>query len=552
MASRIKVADNVADESRLADGLGRTYLLMSGIVETGPGGSTADHETAHTLNLSVALRPSGRIADSPNYKWWVYIAIAVGLFLTVMDQSGVSIALPRIADHFDVDIPTVQWITLGYVLCTSVMLMPMGRLADVVGRKRVLVIGLLIFVGAAAFGGSAQAFYVLIAAKIVQGVGAAAIQANSMATIAEAFPEHERGKALGMYSTIIGTGSISGPVVGGLLVSGLGWRSIFFTAIPVGAIAVTAALAVLKDEPPGGRNGPVKHSFDWTGAGLSSGALISFLLAMTNGYRLGWEAPPIIAGFAAALAMLSAFLWWERRVADPMLDPSLFKSRVFSLAVSARALSFLAGSSIFFLMPFYLVQVLGYPASRAGLLLVPGSIGMAVMGPISGRLSDKVGTRWPTVLGMGFSAAAVFILSRLTVDSSWTHVAVAMALSGCGMGIFSSPNTSAVMGSVARERYGIASAFLNLTRTASNVTGLAVATTIVSVTMVSLGYDPDLGAVGSVENGVRAAFVTGLHRTFTVALVLVVLAMVLSAFRGEVRVSEPEVPSPKSSERGLG
>ena len=239
------------------------------------------------MKLPVALSPSRCIANSPSYKWCVYVAVAVGLFMTVMDQSGVNIALPRIADHFSADIPTVQWITLGYVLSTSAMLMPMGRLSDIVGRKRVFVFGLLIFMGAAALGGSARVYLVLISAKLIQGIGAAAIQANGMAMITAAFPDRERGKALGMYMAIIGTGSISGPVVGGLLVSGLGWRSIFFAAIPVGLVAVASSMAVLKDKTAAGPGDPARRSFDWPGAGLSSGALVSFLLAMTNGHRSG-------------------------------------------------------------------------------------------------------------------------------------------------------------------------------------------------------------------------------------------------------------------------
>ena len=164
-----------------------------------------------------------------------------------------------------------------------------------------------------------------------------------------------------------------------------------------------------------------------------------------------------------------------------MLDLNFFRSKVFSMGVSARFLSFVAGSSVFFLMPFYLIVVLGNPASRAGLMLVPGSVAMAVMGPVSGLLADRVGTRWLSVLGMGLSASAMFIFSRLTVDSSWVHVVVGMVLSGSGMGIFSSSNTTAIMGSMDRERYGIVSAFLNLTRTSANVTGVVLATTIVAL-----------------------------------------------------------------------
>ena len=495
--------------------------------------------------MTIALGPSNRILRSERYKWWVYAAIAVGMFLTVMDQSGVNIALPRIADHFSADIPTVQWITLGYVLSTSAMLMPLGRLSDMVGRKRVYIIGFVIFMGAAALGGSAQTFYLLIGAKVIQGIGAAGIQANGMAMITEVFPERERGKALGMYMTVIGTGSISGPIIGGLLVSGLGWRSVFFASIPVGFLALAAALAVLKGGRPVRAGASQKLRFDWPGASLSSAALVMFLLAMTNGHRLGWLSPPIVAGLVMASLLLVAFLWWERRATDPMLDLSFFRSRVFSMGVSARFLSFLGGSAVFFLMPFYLMQALGYPASEAGLMMVPGSICMAIMGPISGRLSDTVGTRWPAVLGMALSASAMFTFTRLTADSSPLHVIIGMMLSGSGMGAFSSPNSSAIMSSLDRAKYGIASAFLNLTRTSANVTGIVVATTMVALTMGSLGYEPSLAAVGGAGGeGVRSAFVTGLNKAFLVSGSLMLLAMALSALRGEARREQRGAPGP--------
>ena len=439
------------------------------------------------------------------------------MFLTVMDQSGVNIALPRIAEHFDADIPTVQWITLGYVLSTSAMLMPMGRLSDMIGRKRVYLIGFVIFVAAAAFGGASPTFALLVVAKVLQGIGSAAIQANGMAMITEVFSERERGKALGLYMTVIGTGSISGPIVGGLLVSALDWRSVFYASVPVGLLAMAAALVVLRDGRPTTEASSKQRTFDWPGAALSSGALITSLLAMTNGHRLGWTAPLIGAGLAVAVLLLGVFIWWERRASDPILDLDFFTNRVFSMEVGARFLSFLGGSSVFFLMPFYLVQGLGYSAGRAGLLMVPGSICMAVIGPLSGRVSDRFGTRWPAVAGM--------------------------MLSGPGMGTFSSPNSSAIMSSLGRARFGIVSAFLNLTRTSANVSGIVLATTVVTLTMGSLGYEPNLSEVseGSGE-GVRVAFVLGLRRAFLVPGGLMIFALVLSLLRGEASVETAPAP----------
>ena len=487
-----------------------------------------------TITLSKQLR------NTRHYRWWAYVAIAIGLFVTVMDQSGVTIALPRIADHFSVDIPTVQWITLIYVLTISALLMPMGRLSDIIGRKRVYIIGLAIFMAAAALGGSAQNFPILLAAKALQGVGGAAIQANAMAMILEAFTERERGKAVGLHMAVIGTGAISGPIFGGLLVSELGWRSIFFASIVVGVIALVAATAILRGGASAGQADSGRPRFDWAGAFMSSAVLVSLLLGMTTGYRTGWTEPPIVAAFASAFIFLAAFLWWELRAADPMLDLRMFRSSVFSMGVSARFLSFLGGSAVFFLMPFYLTQALGHTASRAGLMMVAASICMAVAGPVSGRISDRVGTRWLAVLGLALSASAMFIFSGLAVDSSPVHVIIGMVLWGLGMGIFSSANTSAVMGSVPRDTYGITTAFLNVARTSANVTGIALATTIITITMGSLGYEPSLAAVSQDGGeGVRTAFVSGLNRALMTSGFLMVVAMMLSTLRGEAPAVSP-------------
>ncbi len=499
--------------------------------------------------MNIAVGPSQRIQRSPRYKWWAYGAIAIGMFLTVMDQSGINIALPEIAEHFTLDIPTVQWISLGYVLSTSALLMPMGRLSDMVGRKRVYMAGFAVFICMGLLAGFSQSFLWLIGAKVVQGIGAAAIQANGMAMITEVFPENERGRAVGLYTAIIGTGAITGPIVGGFLVSGLGWRAIFFAGAPVGLLALLSAMVVLRGRArlqPGVR----KVVFDWGGAALSSGALVSFLLAMTNAHRLGWESPTIIAGLALSVVLAAAFIWWELRADNPMLDLSFFKSRVFSMSISARFLSFLGGTSVYFLMPFYLIQVQGYRASKAGLIMVAGSIMMAVMGPISGRLSDKIGTRWLTVFGMASSTCAMLVFSRLTLDSPPYHVVAGMLLSGLGMGSFSSTNTSAILSSLPRSRYGIVSAFVNLTRTSANLTGIALTTTIVTLTMASLGFEPSLAAVSGDEGeGVREAFVAGFTKAFLVSASLMFLAMFLSLVRPDTSTAPAPVAEQAAKEQ---
>lgn len=487
------------------------------------------------LRLPAALGPVNSISRSPNYKWWVYFSIAIGLFLTVLDQSGVNIALPRIAEEFDADIPTVQWISLSYVLSTSATLMPLGKLSDMIGRKLVYVTGFFVFVGAAALAGSADTFMLIIVAKVIQGVGSAAIQANGMAMITQVFPEQERGRALGLYMTIIGTGAITGPVVGGLLVTQLGWRYVFFASVPIGIVAIIAAMAVLRGGVGAGATGMPRQRFDWVGAALSSAALVSFLLGITNAHEMGWLSAPILLAIALALSLAAMFIWWERRVDHPMLDLGFFRVRAFSFGVAARFLSFLGGTAVFFLMPFYIIQGLGYQASSAALFMLPGSASMALMAPIVGRVSEKLGTRWLSVGAMVCSTAGMFLFSQLSTDSSPLHIMAGMVLTGTGMGAFSSTNTSAIMGSLSRGSYGIASAFLNLVRTFANLTGVAVGAAITAFTMASLGFEPSLSDLGlsADPEGARAAFVLGLNRAFLLSTGLMLLALVCAALRGE-------------------
>lgn len=489
----------------------------------------------------LSIDPLNRITSSPNYKWWAYGAVAIGMFLSVMDQSGINIALPQISEHFTADIPTVQWITLGYSLATSAMLMPMGRLSDMIGRKEVYLIGYVGFIILAFVGGLSQSLAFLIAAKILQGIASAGVQANSMALITEVFPSSERGKAMGLYMTIIGTGAISGPILGGLIVSNFGWRWVFFAGIPVGILAILSAALILKGRNPQQADRSGRGSFDWVGAALSSAALVVFLLAMTNGWKIGWTSAPIVAGFAAAVVLLAAFIIWELRVSDPMLDLSLFSSRVFSLAISARFVQFMGGSAIFFLMPFYLIQGLGYEASRAALLMIPGSLCMAIVSPLAGRLSDRLGTKWLAAAGAIFSAAGMLNLSLLSIESPAWQIILGIFLSGLGMATFSSPNTSAIMGSLTPDKYGIVSGFVNLARTSANVTGVAISTTFVTITMASYGFEPTLSVLadGGGE-GVRTAFVAGLSLALKVSFGLMLLALALTLFRTESPQPSPE------------
>ena len=295
------------------------------------------------------------ITQSANYKWWVFGTIAIGSFLSVIDHGSVLVALPTIASHFGANLPTVQWVVLGSTLTISVLLLPMGRLGDIIGRKRMYIAGFIIFALAAALAGVSVNLPMLILAKVLQGSGSAMIQGNAMAMIVSAFPARERGKALGSHLSVVGIGAITGPALGGLLVSAFGWRSVFLFNSLVGLVTITAAVIILDRARFSQETQPGQSlKFDWPGAALCGGALLLFLLVMSNGYRVGWLSAPIIAGFLACVVLLAAFIWWELRAPSPMLEPRLFKRRLVAFGVAAGWVSFLGSSSVLFMMPFYL------------------------------------------------------------------------------------------------------------------------------------------------------------------------------------------------------
>ena len=478
------------------------------------------------------------VRQSTNYKWWAFIAVAIGTFASVADQVGVNVALHPVAGHFNSDIPTVQWVVISYTLTISALLLPMGRLSDIIGLKKVYIIGSLIFALFAIAAGLSLNLSMLISSRVIQGAGAAMTQGTGMAIIAAAFPASERGKAIGLMMGVVSSGAIVGPALGGFLLDLFNWRAVFLVNIPMMALAVGLGIAVLSNQT-GGRSENRRSGFDWQGATLSTGMLVLLLLSVTYAHRFGWSSPPILAGLVGFLILLAGFIWWELRTANPMLELRYFKVPVFSCGVSAAFLTFMGGISIFFLTPFYLQGVLGYSPTQTGLTLVPGAVCMLFLGPLSGRLSDRYGWRVLTVSGLALTSVSLFILSRLTAESTLAAVLPGLILQSCGMGLFFSPNASSVLSSVSRESYGVISAFLNLIRNAGNVVSIAAATAIVTATMGSMGYEPNLSAVqaGAAE-GVGHAFTTGLRYTFTAMAVLMLLAMVISALRNRPRDSQ--------------
>ena len=479
------------------------------------------------------------IRQSANYKWWVFATNATGTFMSVVGHGSILIALPSIARHFDASLTTALWITISETIAISSLLLPMGRVSDILGRKQVYITGYTVFILASAAAGFSTTLMMLLVARVFQGVGSAMLQANGQAMVLSVFPGTERGKALGTQFSVLGVGSMSGMVLGGLLVSTLGWRFVFLINIPVGIIAVAAAIIILdKSRFVQDTSGGQRALFDWLGAVLSAGALLTGLLAMTFGNRAGWDSTPVVAALVAFVILLASFIWWELRASSPMLDLRLFRRKLVAMGIAAGWLSFLGSSGVRFLMAIYLQSVLGFSPWNAGLITLPMAIAMTFVGPIAGRLSDRFGWQKFTVGGLALAATALLIFAfSLTETSTVKLIIPILVLQSVGTGLFGSPNNSSIMSAVERSRYGIVSALTSLTRNSANITSNAIATAIVVATMASLGAEPSLGAVA----GESDAFVSGVNRAFMVSGFLVVVAMVISFFKGE---RAREIPAP--------
>ncbi len=472
-----------------------------------------------------------------NYKWWALASVATGTLVTVADMGEVNVAMPTIADQFSSNLSTVQWLATGHLVATSALLMPMGRLSDMIGRKKVYLWGLMIFTLGSLLAAFAPNLSLLIMCRILQGMGVGLVHGNQMAIMTSIFPAEERGKALGMHMTLVGAALIIGPAIGGVMIDAFGWRSIFFLNVPLGILCTLAPFLILNESSITQSRVKARFgNFDFMGSLLSSAVLLLMVMGLANPFGLPFQMAALLLILCALL--LGVFVLWETRTANPMLDMLLFKTSIFSLGVSARCLSFIAAASILFLMPFFLQGVAGYSPGQTGMIMTSIAVGMVVVGPIAGRLSDKYGPRPFTVGGALISMSGLLILSQVSRDMALPIIMLGILLQSSGMGMFTAPNASSILSGVSRSSYGVVSGFVQLIRTGSTVTGIAVATLIITAAMSAVGLSATLeGFSEGVSVEVGDAFTTGLQRVYLVMAGLQAGVAVLSLIRGRMGVT---------------
>ena len=458
-----------------------------------------------------------------DYKWKAMITVAMGTMMATMDASITMIAFPELTRVFKSSLSTVMWVAVAYILVSSSLMLVAGKISDLTGRKRVYAGGMAIFtlgMGACAFTRSIDQ---LIIARIVQALGAAMSISCGTAIVAEAFPPSEIGKGMGFLGMSVSAGFILGPIVGGFLLEWLDWRALFYVRAPVGIITFILAIALLKKDS----GSPGRIKLDLLGALFSSCGLFSLIFGLSRMNKPGTTATTLFLYMGAGVVMLVLFVFQERRAVDPLVDLSLFRSRVFTLSMMGLFLFFLAVPPYLLVMPFYLLEGIRLSPLETGLLMAVVSVITLIVNPISGSLSDRFGPVWLSTLGAAATATAFLLMLDFDLQTRISTIILDLVLLGIGVGSFQPPNNSSIMGAVDRERLGSASALIATQRQVGICMGMAIAGGIFSVQRS--GYLEALRLENIAEqNALRLSIPPAYHDVLMISVVLTFCAMVLA------------------------
>jgi EmrB/QacA subfamily drug resistance transporter len=451
-----------------------------------------------------------RFVTPENKKWWTLGTVSVGLFVIMLDNTVVNVALPAMQSSLHMQLSELEWVVAGYALTFAAFMLTGGKLADLLGRRFIFMLGLAIFTGASLACGLAPNGSFLIGARVVQGLGAALMNPATLSIITATFPPRERGTAIGIWAGVSAMALAIGPLVGGLLTEHVNWNWIFFINVPIGILGLVAIRAFVEES----RDTSREQRPDVPGLVSSGVGLFALTYAFIEANNYGWTSTRILAAFAIAAIALVSFAVLESRQRLPMLDLSLFRNRTFSGANTAMLFVGLAMFGTFFYVSLYMQNVLGYSPVEAGASFLPMTCLIIVLAPRAGKLSDRVGSRWLVGGGMTLLSLMLFYYSTLGADESFWALLPGLLLGGFGMGLTMTPVTAAAMSAVPVDKAGVGSAVLNSGRQVGGSLGIAVMGAIVAS-----------GAAGS---HTPEAFLTGFHDALRVSGLLALAGAVIA------------------------
>lgn len=459
----------------------------------------------------------------PAYKWKAMATVALGTIMGTMDASITNISFPILTKTFGVSITTIVWVSLAFILASTSFLLILGRAGDVFGRKRLYLGGTVVFTLGLIFCTLSQNISQLIFFRVVQAIGAAMSMACGAAIVTEAFPQNERGLGMGLLALSVSVGLISGPVLGGFLLEWLDWRSLFYMRIPVGLLVFLMAQVFLKKD----HRRTEKIRFDLWGTFFSAAGLACIMIGVNQLNRFGFKSSQFYLLMGLSLLSLIIFIFVEKQALDPIVDLTLFNNRVFSAAVVSLFLMFLTYSAYILLMPFYLLQGIGLTPSKAGVVMTIVSMMALIVGPISGKLSDRFGQARFATLGALVTILSFGLMILFDDKGRMIDIIPALTLAGLGMGLFQSPNNSSIMGAVSPERLGTASAMIAASRQVGISIGMALSGTIyTSRFLYHQGELARQGLPGAIVE--RRAVTLSFSDAFLVSAVLMVSVVILS------------------------
>ncbi|MFL5936424.1 MAG: MFS transporter [Gaiellaceae bacterium] len=432
-------------------------------------------------------------------KWWTLFAVAFGLFMIMLDNTVVNVALPSIREDLGISISELEWVVNGYALTFGVLLLSGGKLADMLGRRRIFIIGLVIFTASSFFCGFASSASVLIGARVVQGVGAALMNPATLSIITATFPPRQRGTAIGIWAGVSAMALAFGPLVGGAITEHINWSWVFYINVPIGIVAIVAA-RLLIDET----RDTTEQKLDPLGLVTSAAALFALTFALIESNRRGWGDPLVLGLFAASALCFVAFFLVERHQRLPMLDLNLFRNRSFASANVVMLLIGLAMFGTFFFVSLYVQNVLRYSPIQAGATFLPMTMFIIFVAPVAGKLADKIGPRALMVPGLALVTASLVLFSIQDETSTFWTLLPALLVGGLGMAMAMAPTTTAAMHAVPVDKAGVGSAVINSMRQVGGSVGIALMGAIVATQFNAARPNPH-DFVNGFQLGLRVA-----------------------------------------------